>query len=131
MDTENGWRMAIFGPQALEAVLDDLESELGEDIPRAVVEAQKRYVKSRTEKMNWRRSGITFVKLVALRGMGNITRFEADKKHLSVRIQNACLPLVMVGMAQALYEIALGLEDSTYEWELSDDGDLNILIRAR
>ncbi len=130
IDTENDWRMSIFGPQALEAVLDDLESELGEDIPRVVVEAQKGYIKSRTGQMNWRRSGTTFNKLTALRGMGNITGFEADEKHLSVRIQNACLPLIMVGMAQALYEIALGLEDSTYEWELSDDGDLDIIVKA-
>lgn len=130
IDTENGWRMAIFGPSALEAVLADLESELGEEIPQAIVEAQRRYVKDRTREMNWRRGGTTFNRLAALRGMGNLTSFEADEKHLSLTIENSCLPHLMVGMAQALYEIALNLEKSAYEWEQSQDGDLHIEVRA-
>lgn len=129
-DSETGWRMAIFGPAALEAVLADLESELGEEIPEVIVEAQRRYVKERTSEMNWRRGGTTFNRLTALRGMGNLTFFEADEKHLSLTIENSCLPHLMVGMAQALYEIALNLEKSTYEWEQSDDGDLHIVVKA-
>ncbi len=128
-DTENGWRMAIFGPSALEAVLDDLQSELGEEIPQVIVEAQRRYVKERTSEMNWRRGGTTFNRLAALRGMGNLTFFEADEKHLSLTIENSCLPHLMVGMAQALYEIALNLEKTTCEWEQSEDGDLHIEVR--
>ncbi|MGQ9476635.1 MAG: hypothetical protein ACUVRX_11640 [Actinomycetota bacterium] len=131
VDAENGWRMAIFGPLALQTVIDDLESELGEEIPKVVVEAQRRYVRSRTDRMNWRRNGTTFGRLTALRGMGNITEFKADEKSLSITIQNACLPLIMVGMAQALDEIALGLKDSSHEWEFTDDGHLNMLIKAR
>lgn len=129
-DVENGWRMAIFGPAALESVLDDLQSELGEAIPELIVEAQRRYVKERTSQMNWRRGGTTFNRLCSLRGMGNITLFEADEKHISLTIENSCLPHLMVGMAQALYEIALNLEKSTYEWEQSEDGDLRIEVRA-
>lgn len=129
VDTDTGWRMAIFGPMALEAVLADLETELGEAVPGAVVEAERRYVKSRVGEMNWQRSGTTFNRLCALRGMGNITRFEADEKHLAVTVENSCLPMLMVGMAQALFEVALKLEKTSYEWEQSEDGDLNILVK--
>ena len=43
-DPATGRRMAIFGPAGFEAILDDLEAELGEAIPEAVIEAQRRYV---------------------------------------------------------------------------------------
>jgi len=36
----------------------------------------------------------------------------------------------MVGMAQAIYETALGKESSTYEWDLAEDGDLSITVRV-
>jgi len=128
-DEESGWRMAIFGPMALEAVLDDLQAELGEEVPRVVVEAERRFVKSRVGGMNWRRGGTTFNRLCALRGMGNITLFEADENHLSIKIENSCLPMLMVGMAQAIYETAMNLEKTSYEWEQKEDGDLYILVK--
>ncbi len=130
-DPESGRRMALFGPFSVDAVLRDLETELGEDIPAAAVEAQRRYVKSRAKEENWRRKGTDFMRMGALRGLGYVAGFEADEKHLSVVIQNACLPYLNVGMAQALYEIALGLEESSCEWELSDEGDLRIVVKAR
>ncbi len=40
-----GRRMALFGPNGLEAVFDDLEAELGESIPDSIIEAQRRYVR--------------------------------------------------------------------------------------
>jgi len=96
-DPDSGWRMAIYGPSALQAVLDDLESELGADIPKAVIEAERRYVKSRVGGRNWRRGGTTFNRLSAIRGMGNITAFEADENRLSVTILNSCLPAFIDG----------------------------------
>lgn len=130
-DPESGRRMALFGPFSVDAVLRDLEAELGEDIPAAAVEAQRRYVKSRAGEENWRRRGADFMRMGALRGLGYVASFEADEKRLSVVIQNACLPYLNAGMAQALYEIALGLEDSSCEWELSPQGDLRILVKAQ
>lgn len=127
-DPDNGWRMAFYPPAALEAVLLDLEGELGESIPDLVIEAQRQYVKSRVGGENWRHGGNTFGQLVALRGLGNLTSFEVDERHLSLVIENSCLQPIMVGMGQALFELALGKERSTYEWSLSEDGDLQILI---
>jgi hypothetical protein len=127
-DPESGRRMALIGPYAMDAVLQDLESELGGSIPEAVVEAQRRYVRSRVEGGQWRRGGATFNRLTALRGLGNITWFEADEKHLSVRIQNSCMPLLVLGMAQAIYESAMNQESSTCEWKISEDGDSEFTI---
>jgi hypothetical protein len=128
-DHGSGRRMALFGPFAMDATLYDLEAELGSSVPEVVVEAQRRYVKSRIAEDNWRRSGTTFNRLTAMRGLGRISEFEADEKHLGVTIQNSCMPLLVLGMAQAIYETAMGAEKSTFVWRLSEDGDFDFTIR--
>jgi hypothetical protein len=45
-DPDTGRRMAIFGPASFDAVIDDLEYELGDIIPNAVIEATRRHLKS-------------------------------------------------------------------------------------
>jgi hypothetical protein len=129
-DPDSQRRMALFGPLPMDAIFHDLESELGESVSDVVVEAQRRYVKSRVGELNWRRSGATFNRLTAIRGMGNITEFEADEKHLQVTIQNACMPLLVIGMAQAIYEIAMNMDNTSYDWDMADDGDLSFIIKV-
>lgn len=128
IDPDNGRRMALFGPHAVDAVLMDLEAELGEAVLETVIEVQRRYVKSRVGEENWRRRGTTFARMAALRGLGYVARFEADEKHLSVTICNACMPHLDVGMAQALYEIAMGKDNSERFWSFSEDGILDITV---
>jgi hypothetical protein len=131
IDGLTGRRMAIFGPEAMEAVLDDLEAELGEVIPEVAIESQRRYIKSAWSEEEWRRDASAFRHLIALRGVGNLTHFEGDKQGLSLTIENSCLHLLMVGAIQALVEMAYSVEDSTYEWDLSDDGDLAVTITVK
>ncbi|MEW6554285.1 MAG: hypothetical protein AB1384_08380 [Actinomycetota bacterium] len=130
-DPESGRRMAIIGPFSMDSVLYDLEAELGPSIPEVVVEAQRRYVKSRIEGGYWRHGRTTFSRLAAIRGVGNITVFEVDEKQLHVHIENSCMPLLVLGMAQAIYETALGADGSTFEWRLDDDGDFEFTITLR
>lgn len=130
-DPDTGRRMAIFGPSALDAVLDDLESELGEVIPNAVIEAQRQNLKSAWSTDWWNRSASSFQHIIAIRGLGNLVTFEGDKNHLTLNIQNACLPLPMIGTVQGLVEMAYRAESSTCEWEFADDGDLNITIKLK
>ena len=130
-DTTTGRRMAIFGPFSLDAILDDLESELGEAIPETAIEAQRRYIKSAWGDDKWNRDGTTFQHMVALRGLGNLKSFQGDKNHVSVHIQNSCLHLPMVGATQALVELAYGVENTRYEWDLTEDGDLMITVIVR
>ena len=130
IDGLTGRRMAIYNPQAMEAVLDDLEAELGEIIPEAVIESQRRYIKSAWRDEEWWRDATDFRRFIAVRGVGNLTRFEGDKQGLSLTIQNSCLHLLMVGSIQALVEMAYRAEDSTYEWDLTDDDDLTVSIQV-
>jgi hypothetical protein len=127
-DRDTGRRMAIFGPFSMDSICDDLEAELGEAIPATVVEATRRYIKSAWSLDNWNRDGLTFQQMVAVRGLGNIVRFEGDRDHLAMTIENACLHLPMAGAVQALVELAYRVESSSCEWGLSEDGDLNLTI---
>jgi len=125
-DTER--RVAILGPLALEAILYDLEAVYGQEIVEAAIEAERRFVRSRVDEKELRELVFSLRALTALRGLGNVTRFDADEHHVSITIENSCIQLFVVGMAQALYELALAKESSTREWELAADGDLNIII---
>jgi len=127
-DPSTGRRMAIFGPFSMDSILDDLESELGESIPETVIEAQRRYIRSAWEGDRWNNDGATFQHMIALRGLGNLQEFEGDRNHLTLKIQNSCFHLPMVGTAQALVELAYRVDRSNCEWELSEDGDLTVTV---
>jgi len=126
--TDTGRRVAILGPLALEAIMDDLEAAHGKVVIEAAIEAQRRYVHTRVTAEELRNLVYSMQGLTALRGLGNVTRFDADKERVSITIENSCMHLVVVGMAQALYELALDRDASTREWELSEDGDLHLTI---
>ncbi len=128
VDPDTGRRMAFFDPAGVDAVFDDLEAELGEEISQAIIEAQRRSGKLSMSADNWRRSGYDFKSWAALRGLGNITAFKADEKRLTLTLENPSMCLAMVGMAIALYELAWGAESSSHEWHRTDDGDLVINV---
>jgi hypothetical protein len=128
IDPETDRRMAFFDPAAMDTVFEDLEAELGESVPEAIVEAQRRFGKRSMSADNWRRSGYDFKSWAAVRGLGNITAFKADEKRLSMTLENPSMHLAIVGMTAALYELAQGAENSTCEWRRTDDGDLVINI---
>ncbi len=128
VDADTNRRMAFYDPAAIDTVFDDLEVELGESVPEAIIEAQRRSGKLLMNLDNWRRSGYDFQTTVAIRGLGNITAFKADEKRLSLTLENPSMHLAMVGMAIALYELAWGAETSTHEWHRTDDGDLVVNV---
>jgi hypothetical protein len=127
-DTETGRRMAIFGPFSVDSICDDLEAELGDAIPRAVIESTRRYIRDAWSLDQWNRDGLTFQQMIAVRGLGNLVRFEGDRGHLEMTIENSCLHLPMAGAVQALVEMAYRVESSSIEWELAEDGDLDLTI---
>lgn len=122
-----GRRMALFGPSGLEAIFDDLEAELGETVPNAIIEAQRRYVRESMGE-EWLKGRESFRRMCALRGLGNITSFEADERRITMTIQNYCVAHLMVGIVQGLFETATGSERTGHTWSLSGDGELTITV---
>ncbi len=130
VNERTGRRMAILSSQLLDSLFDALEKELGDTIPEVVVEAQRRFTKTGFYSIDDVGNEEEFRTQLALRGMGNLREFRMGVGGLRMRLTNASGHLILVGMAQGIFEIALDV-DSCVEWELSEDGDLLVEVTPR
>ena len=121
--------MAVLGPNMYDPIFEELEFELGETIPRTVVEAQRRFVKTGFYPLEAISEERDFRNHLALRGLGNLREFEMDEKGLRVRVQGAIMHLMIVGLIQGVFEMTHDV-GSQVEWELSDDGNLAVEVIA-
>jgi len=123
-----GRRMGIMGNAELDPIFQELEAELGDTVPRAVVEAQRRFTKSGFYTMDDITNEGDFRTQLALRGMGNLKQLEMKRKGMNMLLENVALPLIIVGQAQGFFEMGFGM-DTTVDWELSEDGDLQVEVK--
>jgi hypothetical protein len=129
----NGWtgrRMVVMGPEAQDPLFQELERELGDAIPRAAVEAQRRFVMSGSYSIDEVSDEGDFRTQLALRGMGNLRRIDIGARGLRMEIDNAANFLMVVGMAPGLFEKTFGVE-SNVDWERSESGDLALEVTPR
>ncbi|MBN2028590.1 MAG: hypothetical protein JW854_17695 [Actinobacteria bacterium] len=125
----NGRRMILLGPGESEAVFDELEKELGEEIPQVVIEAQRRFVKSGFYPLEMMQDEEGFREQLALRGLGNLVEFDWGKERLQLRWENPCMHLLLIGLAQGLFELVSG-QEGRVEWQLADGGDLKVEVSS-
>lgn len=130
VNQHTGRRMALLGPELLDQLFRTLENELGEAIPQVVVEAQRRFTKTGFYSLEEVSDEGDFRTQLAIRGMGNLREIRMGMDGMLLRIDNAAGHLLIVGMAQGLFEMALDVE-SRVEWELSEWNDLVVEIRPR
>jgi hypothetical protein len=123
-------RMVMIGPASQEAIIEELEKELGDSIPQTVVEAQRRFARTGFYSMDEISSTQDFCLHLAKRGMGNLKEIEWDESRLFVRLENPCLHPVIAGFIQGLFELASGSE-AEMEWELAEDGDLMVKVTSK
>lgn len=123
-------RMAILGPELLDVLFGALEKELGEAIPAAVVEAQRRFVRTGFFSIDELSNEGDFRLQLALRGMGNLRELKIGSQGMRLRVDNAACNLLLVGMVQGLFEMIFDV-DSKAEWELSSEGDLEVEVKPR
>ena len=124
-NASSGTRMVMTGTE-LDVIFDELERQIGEAIPRAIVEAQRRYI--RTDYYDIKIMGrLGLREQLALRGLGCLKELETSEKGLTMRLDNAVLHLIVVGLVQGLYEQAWDI-DSRVDWQLSEEGVLEIEV---
>lgn len=128
-NTYTGKRMALLGSET-DAIFAELEREFGEEIPRAVVEAQKRFVKTGFYSIEEIGDEGDIRSQLALRGLGDLREIRMGNRGVHMHLDNAGLHLMVVGLAQGLFEMAFGIESSV-DWELSPEGDLEVVVRPR
>ena len=117
----------MIGPAMIEPIFTELESELGEDIPRLIVEAQRRFVRSGFYSLSEMLPEPQMREIFALRGLGNIRELRYGRRGGRLLLENAAMHLMVVGLGQGLFEVAFGKE-SRVEWELSEDGTLEVQV---
>jgi hypothetical protein len=125
-----GRRIGIVHPSVLDPIFSELESELGDTIPRVVVEAQRRFTKTGFYSIEELSDEGDFRAQLALRGMGNLKKLSMDAKGLHLHLDDACMHLMVVGMVQGLFELAFDIE-SQVDWEYSQEGDLRVEVSPR
>jgi hypothetical protein len=124
-------RMSISGNALLDPVFEELEQELGDEIPRAVVEAQRRFTKGGFYTMEDISEEGDFRTQLALRGLGNLQELTMKRQGMRMRLENAVLPLIVIGLAQGFFEMGFGLDASDVDWELSEDGVLDMEVKPQ
>jgi hypothetical protein len=122
-----GRRTVLMGPQELDRIFDELREELGETIDQTVVEAQRLFTRGGFYSIEDVATAEDFRAVLALRGLGNLKEITVKRKGLRMRLENAALPLLVVGMMQGAFETFLGV-DSSVEWSLSEEGELEIEV---
>ncbi|WP_287153954.1 hypothetical protein [Candidatus Solincola tengchongensis] len=125
-----GKRLSTTGPNQIQPVLDELEKELGEEIPRLVVDAQRRYAREGFFPDDTFRDEDAFRRELAVRGLGVLESLKPDAGGLEICLKNPCYPLILVGTVQGMYERLTGRE-SDVEWEVDSGGALRVVLRAR
>jgi hypothetical protein len=127
---KTGRRMALIGFEMLGAVFLALEDELGDTIPRVVVEAQRRFVKTGFYSIEDVRDENVLRNELALRGLGNVQELTMNPKGLRLRINNVSGHLLTIGIVQGIFEMALNVK-SFVDWELSEEGNLDVEVTPR
>jgi len=127
---DTGYRMAFLGPGLLNTVFEALEWELGEEIPGAVVEAQRRISRGGFQPLDLSAGEEDLRQALAIRGLGNLKEFRMDRSGLSMTLGNSTFYLVLTGLVQGSFESLHG-KDSGVSWELSEDQTLKVEVEAR
>jgi hypothetical protein len=92
------------------------------------VEAQRRFTMNGFYTMGDYANVEEFRAGLALRGLGNLKELEIKRTGVRMRMDNAVLQLMIVGMMQGIFDAALKT-DSTVDWEYSPDGRLELEIK--
>jgi hypothetical protein len=130
IDNVTGRHMIVAGPSEIDSIFRELEAELGEDIPRTIVESQRQYILETLQDAEVKQDSEYLRHQLALRGMGNLVKLDLGKNKLEAMVENTSLPLLVVGILQGIFELVSGSE-SDCEYSRNEDGTLEVTVSAR
>ena len=127
-DRRDNRRMALQGHNQLYPVFQELERELGPDIPQVMVEAQRNYARSSPLSIYDIDDRDRFRSQLAFRGLGSLQELTVGARGLHMRLENATMHPLIVGTLQGIFDKTYGV-DSAVEWSLSPQRSLEVEIR--
>ncbi len=113
-----GSRMVLLDPEVLDLIFKEVEGRAGEQAARAIVEAQRQFIRAR-------RSGDHVRSMAEVRG--ELAVRGLNPVALRMRIENAACSLIVAGSMQALFDVTHD-GDSAIEWMVSEKGDLTLEV---
>lgn len=122
---DTGLRFVFTGPVGIQVIFDELESELGETIPETIVEAQRMHSQTIAADLWGKMISEDFRRWLGVMGMGNLVEMEVEEGGLSARVENASLPIMLVGSAVAFQEHVSNKKVKA-DWSVSEDGTLEL-----
>ncbi|MBU1672241.1 MAG: hypothetical protein KJ993_14210 [Actinobacteria bacterium] len=128
-----GRREVVIAVQAVNAILRELESELGEEIPSILYGHQKDFTRSHLSATAIEMGGADLMDRhlmdMAVRGLGYPVRTEREAGSISVEITNAYNQVLYAAKIAACLEVETGAE-SSIEWvkREADDGVYTISV---
>ncbi len=130
INRQTGRRMVLIGPAQLDHLFDALEGELGDTIPQTVIEAERRFVRTGFTTIDIMQGEENLRTQLALRGLGSLREFKISRKGARLRLDNACMYLILTGLVQGNFELAFDVE-SNLAWEFTREGDLLVEITPK
>jgi hypothetical protein len=124
----NRRRVALQGHNQLAPVFAELERELGESVPQVIVEAQRRYIRTGPYAMKDIGDEEYFRSQLAVRGLGNLQSLALSKGGLRMRVTNATMYLLIVGLVQGVFDKTYGV-DTRVEWSFSPQRTLDVEVK--
>lgn len=128
-DKVTGRRMTTTGMEQIVAIFRELEAELGEDIVRAILDAQRLYVRGALGREEVEQGYPYLRRFLAFRGMGNMVNYDLRSDGLDAVVENASPTLLLAGMLQGIFELMSGRE-SACEYRLREEGTLEVAVKA-
>ncbi len=123
LDQRTGEWFFVQGTRAMDAVLRELEYELGEEIPQVVAKATWDFFRRRREEHPGVFEDLSFLKI---RGMGVPDSLQPTPEELrkGLDIRNGYNGAILAGMVAA----ACGVEEPSWSWESPQPGVIRIRI---
>jgi hypothetical protein len=129
-DTIHRKRIVVIDPEGVESVFRELESELGEDISQAIIDAQRLYTLHTIQTGTTQPDPQDIVMELALMGMGHLVECYTRDGVMEAVVENSPLPLLVAGKLQGLFELQAS-GGSVCEYRREADGTLVVTVRAR
>ncbi len=123
------YREVFLSVEGVNAILAEMERELGEEVPRMIARRQAEMMRERMSKRNLEEEGgiWSLFEELKMRGMGNMVEVEEAGRQLRVKVENPFNDALVAGRVAGYYE-AVEETGSRMTWSLSDEGYLAIAV---
>ena len=132
-EKKTGHRTVLVGVMTLKSLFGELESELGEEIPRLIMGIEKERVRgviaAKGRDLDSSEEGyLRFLKTTRLKGMGNGVSVGLTDGTVKARVDNPYFEPLIAGMLGGFFEAATG-GDAEVEWTDGSTGFTEVTLR--